>query len=271
MTESKIRQKVANKAKSYLGCKESDGSHKKIIDIYNSHKPLARGYKVKYTDAWCATFGSAIAIELGHTDIVPTECSCDAQIALWKKKGRWQERDGYVPSPGDYIYYDWDDSGSGDCTGNSEHVGVVVDVTGNTIAVVEGNKSNAVGMRKMQVNGKFTRGYGLPNYASKATKGEDKSKKSIEEVAKEVIAGKWGNGADRKKNLEASGYSYSEVQVAVNKLLNGKPTTPSKKSVTEVAKEVFKGKWGNGAERKKRLEAAGYDYSAVQKKVNELS
>lgn len=42
------------------------------------------------------------------------------------------------------------------------------------------------------------------------------------------------------------------------------------KSVDELAREVLQGKWGNGAERKKRLEAAGYDYAAVQKKVNQL-
>ena len=43
------------------------------------------------------------------------------------------------------------------------------------------------------------------------------------------------------------------------------------KSVDELAREVLQGKWGNGAERKKRLEAAGYDYTAVQKKVNQLA
>ena len=74
MTEQEIRNRVVSKAKSYLGCKESDGSHKKIIDLYNSHKPLARGYAVKYTDEWCATFVSSIGIALGYTDIMPTEC-----------------------------------------------------------------------------------------------------------------------------------------------------------------------------------------------------
>lgn len=43
------------------------------------------------------------------------------------------------------------------------------------------------------------------------------------------------------------------------------------KSVDELAREVLQGKWGNGAERKKRLAAAGYDYAAVQKKVNQLA
>ena len=98
----------------------------------------------------------------------------------------------------------------------------------------------------------------------------DLPKKSIDEIAKEVINGKWGNGEDRKNRLEKAGYNYSEVQSAVNKKLSGKGATPSKKSVDEIAKEVIQGKWGNGAERKNRLAQAGYDYSEVQSKVNEL-
>jgi hypothetical protein len=170
MTEKELRQKVADTAVSYLGCKESDGSHKKIIDIYNGHKPLARSYAVKYTDAWCATFVSAIAILCGLTDIMPTECGCDNMIALYQKLGRWKEDDSYTPATGDVIFYDWQDSGSGDNTGSSDHVGIVVSVSGSTIKVIEGNKSDAVQYRTIAVNGRYIRGYGLPNYASKATK-----------------------------------------------------------------------------------------------------
>lgn len=49
-----------------------------------------------------------------------------------------------------------------------------------------------------------------------------------------------------------------------------KKLSPSKKSVDEIAREVIHGDWGNGTERKNRISAAGYDYSAVQKRVNEL-
>lgn len=75
---------IVAQAQSWIGCKEADGSHKKIIDLYNNHKPLARGYKVKYTDAWCATFASACAIAKGYTNIIPTECGCDKLIALFQ-------------------------------------------------------------------------------------------------------------------------------------------------------------------------------------------
>ena len=64
---------IIKQAQSWLGRKESDGSHKEIIDVYNSHKPLARSYTVKYTDAWCATFVTAVAIKCNATDIIPKE------------------------------------------------------------------------------------------------------------------------------------------------------------------------------------------------------
>lgn len=169
MTENELRSKVVSIAVSYLGCKESDGSHKKIIDLYNSHKPLARGYPVKYTDAWCSTFASAVAIKAGLTDIIPTECGCEKHIQLFKALGSWQENDAYVPKPADYVFYDWDDNGVGDCTGSADHVGIVEKVVGSTITVIEGNYSNAVKRRSLQVNGRYIRGYGVPKYASKAT------------------------------------------------------------------------------------------------------
>ena len=87
--------------------------------------------------------------------------------------------------------------------------------------------------------------------------------KPIDQIANEVIAGQWGDGADRKKRLTDAGYDYNAVQNAVNAKL-------AKKSNEEIAQEVIAGKWGSGSDRKNRLEHAGYDYNAVQKRVNEL-
>lgn len=89
--------------------------------------------------------------------------------------------------------------------------------------------------------------------------------KTVDELAQEVIIGKWGSGIERKERLTAAGYDYYAVQNRVNEILY-KP----KKSVDELAREVIRGDWGNGEERRKRLTAAGYDYSAVQKRVNEI-
>lgn len=169
MTESELRAKVVACAQGFLGCKESDGSHRQIIDIYNSQKPLPVGYKVTYTDAWCATFVSAVGVKMGLTDIILPECGCARMVALYQKAGRWTENDAYVPNPGDIIMYDWQDSGTGDNAGAPDHVGLVVSVSGSTITVIEGNKNDSVSYRSIQINGRYIRGYCLPNYASKAT------------------------------------------------------------------------------------------------------
>ena len=97
------------------------------------------------------------------------------------------------------------------------------------------------------------------------------SKKTVDQIAQEVINGAWGNNPARREKLEAAGYDYNAVQSRVNALLGGATTaTPSKKTVDQVAQEVINGAWGNNPERRKRLEAAGYDYNAVQSRVNAL-
>ena len=96
--------------------------------------------------------------------------------------------------------------------------------------------------------------------------GSTAPKKSVNELAKEVIAGKWGNGEARKTALTNAGYDYSAVQKEVNRIFGGANT----KSIDTLACEVIQGKWGNGSERKDRLTKAGYDYNAVQARVNQL-
>ena len=97
------------------------------------------------------------------------------------------------------------------------------------------------------------------------------SGKSITTVAQEVIAGKYGNGDARKKNIQAAGYDYNAVQAEVNRILGGGSSSAnSGKSITTVAQEVIAGKYGNGDARKKNIQAAGYDYNAVQAEVNRL-
>ena len=220
-TMGKYASKIVNLAKTWIGKNESDGSHKAIIDLYNSHVPLARNYKVKYTDSWCATTVSALAIKLGYIDIIPTECSCQKMIELFKKIGCWRENENYTPKPGDVIFYDWQDNGSGDNTGWSDHVGIVEKVSGGKITVIEGNYYNSVKRRRISVNGKYIRGYGVPKYDSEVIANNATTKqKSIDEIANEVIAGKWGSGDARKQKLLAAGYDPAAVQVLVNQLLS---------------------------------------------------
>ncbi|MDD7383050.1 MAG: GH25 family lysozyme [Peptoniphilaceae bacterium] len=121
-----------------------------------------------------------------------------------------------------------------------------------------------------------------------------KGNKNLDTIVDEVLSGKWGVGSQREKNLTRAGYSYTEVQNAVNKRLENKekpsvkvedkkeevkkPTTTEKPNTTKeeasslekIAKEVIDGKWSFGENRKTKLEKAGYSYNKVQDKVNEL-
>lgn len=93
--------------------------------------------------------------------------------------------------------------------------------------------------------------------------------KSLDEIANEVIAGKWGNGDDRRNRLQSAGYNYDEVQALVNQKLGLGGSAPATKSLDTIANEVIAGQWGNGDDRRNRLQSAGYDYNAVQALVNQ--
>lgn len=167
--EAILRSTVVKTAEAWLGANESDGTHKAIIDLYNDYEPLAQNYAVKYDDEWCATFVSAVAITCGVTDVIPTECGCQRQIALFENLGTWNEADDYKPLPGDIIYYCWaDTSPTGDCTGWSDHVGIVVGTAGPFMKVIEGNKGGEVAYRYLPLDAPGIRGYAVPDYLNSA-------------------------------------------------------------------------------------------------------
>lgn len=167
-SEQLQRLLTVHTAQQWLGTREGHEEHGKILNIYNTHYPLAQGYTVTAEDSWCAAFGSCTAIQCHITDLVPTECSCERQIGLWKEIGQWEEKDNYMPLPGDYIYYDWDQKPNfADSTGWSDHVGIVVGTAGPFIKVIEGNKDDTVAYRIILRGDYRIRGFGLPDYTSK--------------------------------------------------------------------------------------------------------
>ena len=242
MTENELRQKVVDTASAWLGTQEGTARHADLLNIYNAQRPLPRGTRMLSTWPWCAAFVSTISLQCGLRDIMPTECGCPIMIRLYQGLGRWVEDDGYTPSPGDVIFYDWQDSGLGDNVGQSDHVGIVVACTNGTMTIIEGNCDNAVKLRQIAVNARFIRGYGCPDYASKAD-GEEpqpapeptpaptpqpEPEKPAEETtvdpfitktARDVISGKWGNGQARKDALAA--WFTKAVQDEVNRILGG--------------------------------------------------
>ena len=168
MTEQELRQKVVSIAKKDLGARQYSERHAQIIRDFNSIPDMGTWMSTDY--AWCAASVSVWGYRAGLGDIFYPSASCNQMIAKYKKHGRWQEKDGYVPEIGDVIMYDWDDSGKGDNKGEADHVGIVISVVNGYMTVIEGNKHNAVGVRTLAVGGRYIRGFCLPDYASKADK-----------------------------------------------------------------------------------------------------
>lgn len=242
MTENEIRQKVVSTALAWLGTREYDAEHQKMLDIYNSQRPLPRGTRMLASWPWCAAFVSTVSLQLGLRDIMPTECGCPSMVRLYQELGRWVEDDAYIPSPGDVVFYDWQDTGYGDNVGHPDHVGIVTACDGQTMTIIEGNCDNAVKTRSLAVNARFIRGFGIPDFASKADGAEPEPapepeptpeptpqpepEKPAEEttvdpfitqIANQVINGKWGNGQARKDALAA--WFIKAVQDEVNRIL----------------------------------------------------
>lgn len=185
MTELELRNKVVNVMRGWLGYSEANGKFRAIIDLYNTQRPLPRGYAVQYDDEWCATTVTAAGMAAGLHDIIFGECSCSKMIALFQAAGRWEENDAYRPKPGDIIMYYWKDGANyadTDCTAAPNHVGIVEKVAGGTITVIEGNKGEAVARRTLAVNGRYIRGYCLPDYASKAEEDDDMDQAKFNEM-----------------------------------------------------------------------------------------
>lgn len=254
------RQKVVELANSWIGLNERDGSYKKIIDIYNSFTgEFPRGIRMQYGWSWCACTWSALAVALGYTEIMPIEISCGQLIERAKEMGVWVEDDSYRPLPGDAILYDWGDNGNGDNLGWPDHVGVVTLVCGKQITVVEGNKSDAVGIRTIDIDGKFIRGFITPKF--KDEENISSITKSVDEVANEVIDGLWGNGLARKDALTIAGYDYEEVQNKVNEILHNR----YKEQVLYAACRIILGEYGETENAQKiAMESIGLNYVEVK-------
>lgn len=161
-------QDYLNVWRSWLGFSEANGKFKQIIDLYNSHKPLARGYAVQYRDEWCDTTVSAAAIAAGMVDLIGTECGCEEHVKIFKAKGIWIEDGTIVPKPGYIILYNWD-QGYQPNDGYSDHIGAVESVSNGQITCIEGNKGEAVARQVLSVGNGNIRGYAAPKYDSQGT------------------------------------------------------------------------------------------------------
>jgi len=220
MTEKELRQKVADTINAWVGGTKGSAKHLDILAVYNGHKPLARGYTVKVTDAYCATTVSAAFIRAGIADYTGTECGVECFVKLAQQKGIWVEDDAHTPKIGDACVYDWDDKGVGDDTGAGDHIGIVT-ATGNPFMVTEGNMSGGkVGKRSMAVNGKYIRGFICPDYADIAKKleGDTATAPTVATVATShtVVAG------DTLAKIAAKYKTTVATLVKINSIANPK-------------------------------------------------
>lgn len=251
---------IIKQAQKWLGRKESDGSFKEIINVYNGHKPLARGVAVQYTNEWCATFVSSVAIMCNATDIMPTECGCERMIELYKKIGCYIENENRTPNVGDIIFYDWQDGKNYATTDNqgwSDHVGIVEKVEGKNITIIEGNYNSSVARRTLEVNGKYIRGYAVPKYdAEPKAEPVKKGNSKVLEWQKAAIAdgytfpkygadGQWGSECENvaKKAIVKKRIVYMNrnltkiVQKAVGAEADGKFGSKTKEAVIAYQKK----------------------------------
>lgn len=100
MTGNELRRKVADIINAWDGATRGSAKHLEILNIYNNHKPLARGYRVQVGDAHCATTASAAYIKAGIAEYTGTECGVGKYVEIAKKKGIWTENDAYTPKVG---------------------------------------------------------------------------------------------------------------------------------------------------------------------------
>lgn len=143
----------------------------------------------------------------------------------------------------------------------------IVEATINEKGTISGGKTGDQTGNEIRVTNyyEYNGGWSV-HLRCKSVNADTNPNKSIDTIAREVIAGKWGNGETRKSKLIAEGYEYNVVQAKVNAILSGTVL----KSNGEIAREVIAGKWGNGETRKNKLITEGYDYYVIQKLVNQM-
>lgn len=164
-------QDALNVMRGWLGLSRSNRTHKPIIDLYNSHKPLARGYKASYQDDYCDITVSAVFIKLGAVALIGgAECGVEEHVKIFQRAGIWNEDGTTTPKEGDIVVYNWDDSTQPN-NGYSDHIGFVESVSSGKITTIEGNTQGGIVARNViPVGWGYIRGYARPKYAAGTSK-----------------------------------------------------------------------------------------------------
>lgn len=200
--------KFIDNAKKYIGVREGTNNFTNLVKYYNqnciSHVPSNRKYQMKLTDEWCAMFCSVIAHQTGIKNF-PYEVSVFYMWQRAKQMGLATTK----PKVNYLVIYDWKNDGT------LNHVGIVNQIIGDKINVIEGNYDRCVKYRTISVNSNQIHGYIRVDVPSNTSIPSTNS--TIHQLALDVIRGKYGSGETRKKML---GSSYNAVQKRVNEILS---------------------------------------------------
>jgi len=200
------KEKASNKNLDSKTANAGSNNYTKYGRDMHSVYPKTMDFPAAWCDAfvdWCfyKAFGAENAQKVicGNFDDYTVNSA-----GFYKKAGRWYTS----PKKGDQVFFK---DSKGIC-----HTGLVYNVDGSKVYTIEGNKSNEVRKCSYALSDSYIAGYGRPKYELVA---DVVPTKTIEELAREVIAGQWGTGATRQQLLTAAGYDYNSVQAKVNELL----------------------------------------------------
>jgi hypothetical protein len=232
--------KLVEFAKSQIGYKETGKNITKYsayfegTDFYNGSKGDGKTWGAEWCDifvdyCFCNVFGMEEGREMLCQPKKSAGAGCKYSAGYYKSAGRWHTS----PEVGDQIFFY--------VGGDINHTGIVTKVAEGKVFTVEGNADNAAKEHKFALDNKKIAGYGRPRWNEEANtiadtaptkpepiqKPQNEVKKSLEEIAREIIAGKWGNGTERQKKLTEAGYDYAKVQAKVNEILGKKPEASS--------------------------------------------
>ena len=164
VTKGGTAQAMIDAFYAWNGYSRLNGKQKGIIDIYNSVTPWPKGYKMKYSDAWCDATITAAAIKTGNVQRIGRECSVPRHIKIFQSLGIWQEDGTITPKPGDIIVYSWNKFRQPN-NASASHIGLVVKVQNGRITAIEGNRGiGIVATREIPVGWGCIRGYARPKY-----------------------------------------------------------------------------------------------------------
>ena len=158
------KNRVIRAASNLVGTSTGSAAHQRMVEDYNSVKPLPVGYAVKNTDDWCDIFVTVVFQREGLSHLVGRECGVERHIQIFKKLGIWNEDGTTIPQSGDIITFNWDkDTQQND--GWADHIGIVERVENGWIHTIEGNSSNGVVRRNTyRVGHGNIRGFARPRY-----------------------------------------------------------------------------------------------------------